>query len=82
MPSSSMPRSRSPWARRGLVICSESRSTPPSCSATRAILVATVSGSPMKKAPSGPLVASNWARDGGEKPRSRETLSNSSCQPG
>jgi hypothetical protein len=36
----------------------------------------------MKNAPSGPLVASNWARDGGAKPRSRETFVNISCQPG
>jgi hypothetical protein len=36
----------------------------------------------MKKAPSGPLVASNWARDGGANPRSRETFVNISCQPG
>ena len=39
VPSSSMPRSRSAWASRGLVICSETRSTPPSCSATRRSLV-------------------------------------------
>jgi hypothetical protein len=36
----------------------------------------------MKKAPFGPLVASNWARLGGANPRSRETFVNISCQPG
>jgi hypothetical protein len=36
----------------------------------------------MKKAPSGPLVASNWARVGAENPRSRETFVNISCHPG
>ena len=35
VPSSSMPRSRSAWASRGFVICSEIRSTPPSCSEIR-----------------------------------------------
>ena len=34
-----MPRSRSAWASLGLVICSETRSTPPSCSDTRRSLV-------------------------------------------
>ena len=39
VPSSSMPRSRSACASRGLVICSEIRSTPPSCPETRTSLL-------------------------------------------
>ncbi len=77
-----MPRSRSACASRGLVIWIETRSTPPSCADTRCSLSATVSGSPMKKAPFGPLVASNCARVGWAKPRSRDTVVNISCQPG
>ena len=68
-----MPRSRSACASRGLVICSERRSTPPSCSDTRRILVATVSGSPMKKAPSGPLV-DLYRRAGAQAGHAPETL--------
>ena len=45
----------------------------PAARDTRRSLVAMVSGSPRKNAPSGPLVASNWPRVGGGKPRSRET---------
>ena len=78
-----MPRSRSACASRGLVICSERRSTPPSCSDTRRILVGDRVGVAHEE---GAVGAAGRVElrpaTGGAKPRSRDTFANISCQPG
>ena len=50
--------------------------------ARMAILAATVSGSPTRNAPSGPAMASNCRRVGGDQPRSRPIFDVRCAQPG
>ena len=71
VPSNSIDRFIAAVSSEAVLIWNVMRERPPRISLARSILPATVFGSPTRKAPSGPHMASNCWRDGADQPRSR-----------